>query len=92
MLAAAAAAVPASPDLSTFLNTSSRQDVAGFFQYYDSSDSIAMDWTGDTQTCSPGSISSAYLNATVLRINWFRVRGLPCPTSSHGFSFEANYN
>lgn len=56
------------------VDVSSREDVRRFYQtVYRAADGIAPGWTGgDLATCTPGTLSAPYLDATVSRVNWFR--------------------
>ncbi|EGV32576.1 SCP-like extracellular protein [Thiorhodococcus drewsii AZ1] len=42
------------------------------------SETVAADWNGDLANCIPGSVSDAYQQATIRRVNWFRaMAGVP---------------
>lgn len=43
-----------------------------YFRYYFLQDSPSMNWTGNHSTCTPGEISGSYLDAVLLRINYYR--------------------
>src|ERR1041385_7467253 len=58
------------------VNTSSREQVRSFYRgIYPSSDTVAMDTTADVSTCTPGTNSTAFQEAVLRRINWFRAMG-----------------
>jgi len=58
------------------VNTGSREQVREFYNaVYTSSEGIAMNSTADTTNCVPGTNSTAFQNATLRRINWFRAMG-----------------
>jgi hypothetical protein len=55
------------------VDTSNRQDVVDFYtSTYLASEGFDADWDGRVATCDAGTISQAFLDATLLRINWFR--------------------
>jgi hypothetical protein len=58
------------------VNTDSREQVREFYNaVYTSSEGVAMDSTAVTTNCFPGTNSTAFQNATLRRINWFRAMG-----------------
>lgn len=61
------------------VNASSREQVRSFYNaVYLSSDGVPMQTTSDVSTCTPGTNSTAYKEAVLRRINWFRAfAGLP---------------
>jgi hypothetical protein len=71
------------------VNTSSREEVRQFFRgIYGASDGVPMQWTGSYATGNAGDISSAFREATRLRINFFRALvGVPAD-----IRFNAEYN
>jgi hypothetical protein len=56
-----------------------RADVANFYQTtYLASQAVPMGWNGNRSTCTPGTNSQAYADATILRVNYYRAMvGLP---------------
>ena len=69
------------PDGGTSLsvNTANRAEVAAFFNTnYLASENVAMGWTGSYAGCIAGGTSQDYVDATVLRVNFYRaMAGLP---------------
>ncbi len=61
------------------INPASRETARLFYKaVYSSSDHIADGWTGNITSCSAGTVSTAFQNATLRRINWFRaMAGVP---------------
>ncbi|HEY5913354.1 MAG TPA: CAP domain-containing protein [Verrucomicrobiae bacterium] len=61
------------------VDTSDRSSVAEFYQtVYRASQGAASGWTGNRSTCTAGTTSQAYADATILRVNYFRaMTGLP---------------
>jgi hypothetical protein len=61
------------------VDTRDLADVVRFFQsVYQVSAGVELGWNGDTANCVPGATSPAYLDATLLRVNYFRaMAGLP---------------
>ncbi len=61
------------------VNPSNRNDVAQFYQtVYKASQGITSGWNGDRASCTPGTTSQAYADATILRVNFYRaMTGLP---------------
>lgn len=61
------------------VNASSREQVRSFYNsVYLASDGVPMLTTSDVSTCTPGTNSTAYKEAVLRRINWFRaMAGLP---------------
>jgi hypothetical protein len=61
------------------VNANSREQVRSFYNtVYMSSDGIPMQTTADVSTCTPGTNGTAYKEAVLRRINWFRaMAGLP---------------
>jgi hypothetical protein len=61
------------------VNAGSREQVREFYgAVFTSSDGIAMNSTAVTASCIPGTNSTAFQNATLRRINWFRaMAGIP---------------
>lgn len=77
-------AAPADPDVDfPFTNlqvdTQDRAAVVEFFNtVYQASNSVPVGWNGDEATCSPGTVSAAFNQALLRRINWFRaMAGVP---------------
>jgi len=66
------------PQLVT-VNLNSRAAVAQLYQAtYLASQGIASGWTGNRSTCTAGTTSQAYAEATILRVNYYRaMAGLP---------------
>jgi Cysteine-rich secretory protein family len=72
-------AVPViSPNVVT-LNPNNRAEVAQFYQTtYKASQGAASGWNGDRSTCTAGTTSQAYSDATILRVNYYRaMTGMP---------------
>jgi uncharacterized protein YkwD len=69
---------PTSPQLVT-VNLADRAAVVQFYQTtYLASQGIASGWTGNRTTCTAGTTSQAYADATILRVNYYRaMAGLP---------------
>jgi hypothetical protein len=67
----------------------SRENVRSFYNaVYNSSNNVAVDWTGDVRTCNAGDSSQTYKDATLRRINFFRaMAGVPAWIT---FSASAN--
>ncbi|MEN9374353.1 MAG: hypothetical protein RIR79_1905 [Pseudomonadota bacterium] len=61
------------------LDPTSREAARLFYQtVYAASDNIADGWTGSVASCNAGTVNTAYQNATLRRINWFRaMAGIP---------------
>jgi hypothetical protein len=61
------------------VDTSSREQVRSFYNaVYTSSDGTPIDTTADTSNCTPGTNSTAFQEAVLRRINWFRaMAGVP---------------
>ena len=61
------------------VNGSSREQVRQFYNaVYLASDGVPMDSSAITASCNAGTNSAAFLNAVLLRINWFRaMSGVP---------------
>ena len=61
------------------VNNSSREQVREFYNaVYEASAGVPMGSTAITSECVPGTNAPAFLNATLLRINWFRtMAGVP---------------
>ncbi len=68
----------ATPQLVT-INLNDRAAVVQLYQNtYQASVGVASGWTGDRSTCTAGTTSQAYADATILRVNYFRaMAGLP---------------
>lgn len=68
----------ASPQLVT-VNLNDRAAVVQLYQTtYLASEGITAGWTGNRSTCTAGTTSQAYADATILRVNYYRVMaGLP---------------
>jgi hypothetical protein len=71
------------------VNTASREEVRSFYNaVYLASDGVPMDTTAVVANCTPGTNSTAYREAVLRRINWFRaMAGIPAsvtldPTNS----------
>jgi hypothetical protein len=83
----AAAAVPTG-DYN--VNINNREDVRQFFNLVHEAPVPADGWTGNIATCTPGTVSQAYLDATLTRINYFRtMSGEPDVTFSAANNAEA---
>ena len=69
------------------VNAASREQVREFYgAVYTASDGIAMNSTADTASCTPGTNSNDFQNATLRRINWLRaMAGVPA-----AITFDAN--
>jgi hypothetical protein len=65
------------------VDTTSREQVREFYNsIYTASSDVAMNTTAETDSCVPGTNSPLYVDATLLRINWFRaLAGLPASIS-----------
>ena len=61
------------------IDTSDRTAVSVLFEnVYKASEGVAANWTGSIDGCDPGTVDQAYHDATLLRVNFFRVMaGLP---------------
>ncbi|MEM7385978.1 MAG: hypothetical protein AAF514_13640 [Verrucomicrobiota bacterium] len=63
------------------IDTASRRDVIEkYHRHYQTSLEYAdnINWTGDVSTCQPGTVSTAFLDDTLRRVNYFRaMAGLP---------------
>ena len=73
------------------LNINNREDVRQFFNLVHEAPVPASDgWTGNIATCTPGTVSQAYLDATLTRTNYFRtMAGVPDVTFSAADNTEA---
>src|SRR3954447_25173660 len=71
------------------VNTASREDVRVFYNsVYSASVGVPIGWTGAVNGGNPGTISQACLDATLLRINFFRaLAGVPT-----GIVFSNQFN
>lgn len=71
------------------VNTASRETVRSFYnRVYQASEGVAIGWTGNIDACNAGTVSQAFQDATLLRVNWFRaMAGMP---SNITFTQEAN--
>ncbi len=71
------------------VDTSSREAVRLLFKtVFASSNEVAASWTGNVAACDAGATSSAYQEATLRRINWFRaMAGVPA-----NITFDATFN
>ncbi len=71
------------------VDVTNRENVRRFFQtVYRDAENIPPGWTGDVATCNPGTLSPAFLDATLSRLNWFRaMAGVP---SNITFTAEKN--
>jgi len=80
-LAENAESVPTSAQAQTSIavNPNDRASVVQLYQStYQASQGIASGWTGNRSTCTAGTTSQAYADATILRVNYFRaMAGLP---------------
>ena len=65
------------------VDTTSREQVREFYNaVYSSSTGVPMNSTAQTASCVPGTNSPAFVNATLLRLNWFRaLAGIPATVS-----------
>jgi hypothetical protein len=70
-------ALAPNPGLS--VDTTDRAAVVAFFNaHYRPGDTAAMGWTGNYATCTAGTTTPAYADATLERVNYFRaMAGLP---------------
>jgi len=61
------------------VNTDSREETRGFYNaIYPVSDNVPQNSTASASSCTPGDNSSAFEQAELLRINWFRaMAGMP---------------
>ncbi|MBI2426088.1 MAG: CHRD domain-containing protein [Candidatus Hydrogenedentes bacterium] len=61
------------------VNTQNLQEVVDFyFDVYLASENVAPNWNGSLTNCTPGTVNPALLDATALRINYFRaMAGMP---------------
>jgi cysteine-rich secretory family protein len=71
------------------VDASSRADVVNFWNtVYMASEGIDAEWTGDVTSCTAGTTSAAYHEATLRRVNFFRAMvGLP-----DNVTFDVNYS
>jgi hypothetical protein len=71
------------------VDTSSREAVRLLYKtVFASSNEVAASWTGNVTACDAGATSSAYQEATLRRINWFRaMAGVPA-----NVTFDATFN
>jgi uncharacterized protein YkwD len=71
------------------VDTSSREQVRSFYNaVYTSSDGVPIGTTANISSCTPGTNSSAFQEAVLRRINWFRaLAGLPAAVT-----FDASEN
>jgi len=65
------------------VNTASREEVRDFYNgIYPTSESVPQASTADAANCTPGHNASAFQQAELLRINWFRaLAGMPATIS-----------
>ena len=61
------------------MDMTNREDVRQFFyRAHEPVDGVDPGWTGSVASCTPGTLSSDYLNATLARVNYFRaMAGVP---------------
>ncbi len=61
------------------VNPANRAEVVQLYQNtYKASQGVASSWNGNLSTCTAGTTSQAYMDATILRVNYFRaMAGLP---------------
>lgn len=71
------------------VDVSSREQVRSFYNtVYASSEGAVADWTGAYDGCQPGTTTSAFKDAVIRRVNYFRaMAGLPA-----GVSWNAEYS
>lgn len=76
-------------EIGPWVDTQNRQQVASFYQTeYLASDGVDSGWTGNVNSCTPGSTSAAFKEAILRRINYFRaMAGVP---ALEGLSAEYN--
>lgn len=76
-------------EMGPWVDTQNRQQVASFYQTeYLASDGVSSGWTGNVNSCNPGTTSAAFKEAMLRRINYFRaMAGVP---AVEGFSAEYN--
>lgn len=82
---------PAEASLTKAVNTSSRSAVVSFFNSeYTPSLSVPMQWTGNVATCTAGTTSQAYVDATFQMINFYRgMAGLADATNATSYNQNA---
>ncbi|MBP7948432.1 MAG: hypothetical protein KA004_02165 [Verrucomicrobiales bacterium] len=90
-LASTALAAPTEPPAAGFvIHSQDRLDVlAGYHRFYLASEgaSAVMGWTGNYDTCTPGTTSSAFRTMIRRRVNFFRaMAGMPATISFDAFS------
>ncbi len=61
------------------IDPNNRESIRSFYnRVYQASEGVPIGWTGNLAACNPGTVSPAYLDATLLRVNYFRaMSGLP---------------
>lgn len=61
------------------IDPAQRETARLFFQtVFMSSEAVPAGWTGNVASCTPGTLSSDYQEATIRRVNWFRaMAGVP---------------
>jgi len=61
------------------VNTANREEVRSFFNtVFRASEGAESGWTGDVQTCTPGTTAAAFRDLVALRVNWVRaLAGVP---------------
>jgi hypothetical protein len=84
LLHSSALSQPSSSQPPLTLNRTNRSDVVNFFQtVYRASEGVPIGWNGDRASCNAGTNSQAYVDATVLRVNFFRaMAGVPADVIS----------
>jgi hypothetical protein len=82
----------AQTSFTNFLQTSGREVSRQFYNLvFGASENVPMDWSGAFASCTPGTNSTAYLQAVMRRVNYFRaMAGIPASiTFSNEFSRKA---
>ncbi len=76
-------------EIGPWINTQNRPQVAAFYQTeYLASEGVSSGWTGNVNSCNPGSTATAFKEAILRRINYFRtMAGVPAVAD-----FLADYN
>ncbi|SHF53414.1 Cysteine-rich secretory protein family protein [Lampropedia hyalina DSM 16112] len=76
-------------DTGLMVDTRSREAVRNFYNtIFTASEQASAQWTGNISGCVAGTVSQAYQDATLLRVNYFRaMAGIPAAVR-----FDADYN
>ena len=76
------APVLSGPQARVTVNPADRAEVVQLYQNtYKASQGVASGWSGNRGTCTAGTNSQAYTDATILRVNYFRAMAV-CPVTS----------